>query len=316
MTSTAHSRIVVLNYNGRALLEKCLPSIVAASKHAKNQCLVTILDNCSVDDSRQWVSRNFPDVEWVQTKANKILCSYNDYAVGLTEPYLIFLNNDISVEPDFIDPLLEPLEQDPAVFFSAPQVYQMDTREYEGSLSKLHLRFGLIWGDARFPGYKNKINQPANTMQTGFGAFRREYFLHLGGYDDLYLPGTVEDADLCFRAYRQGWLGRYVPSSVVYHIGQASFKKEFGSKKLRRMNRRNLYLFMWKNIHDPLYLLIHFLSIPIHLFKYLIMGEWEFIGGFFDACRLWREAVKRRASLVKRGDGISDRKIFSMSKAI
>ncbi len=314
MSSLSPCRIVILNYNGRKLLESCLPSIVEAAGKSRRACGVTVLDNCSVDDSRDYVQSRFPSVEWIGAPANKILCSYNDYARTASEEYLIFLNNDIKLEPGFVDPLMDSIEADPNVFFAAPMSRQYDTGEYEGSRSKMELRWGLLRGDARFAGHEKGILEPSLTMQCGFGVFRRSFFLTLGGYDALYLPGTVEDSDLCFRGYRQGWTDRYVPQSIAHHMGQATFKKAFGSSGLRRLNRRNLYLFMWKNVRDPLLLAGHLLCIPLQLARHLARGEWEMLAGFGDACRLLPRALaSRRAARIEK-TRVGDQAIFKLSK--
>lgn len=153
-------------------------------------------------------------------------------------------------------------------------------------------------------------------MQCGFGAFRRSYFLELGGFDDLYLPGTVEDADLCFRAWRRGYVGYYCPESVVHHIGQASFKRAFGASGIRRMNRRNLYLFVWKNIRDPLLLAEHALCLGPRLVKDAVTGRSEFLGGFADAVRLLPLALGRRRASRAEPSVVPDRRIFERSKEI
>ena len=309
-------RIVILNYDGEEILKRCLPSVVEAAKKSKRQVIVSILDNQSRDQGLAWVRKNWPQVEVTSALQNLVYCSYNDYFKKVTEPYVIILNNDIKVDESFIDPLIDILDQDPASFLASSQCKNVETGSYEGSLSKLELKYGLIWGSSIFPGVDEKSKHRHRTMQAGFGAFRREMILKLGGFDTLYLPGTVEDTDLCFRAYRQGWHAIYEPASIVYHYGQVSFKKTFGAKKLRRLNRRNMYLFMWKNIRDPKFIFIHVLSIPMHLLKYGIKGEFEFLLGFWDALKKIPLALKRRTATQNEKSVLSDQEIFHLSRTI
>lgn len=309
-------RIVILEYNGRALLEKCLPTIADAARKSRRRVRVTVLDNGTEAGTEEWIRKYFNDVDYVKAPANRVFCSYNDYVRTLGEKYVILLNNDIWVADGFADALIDALEREPDACFAAPRALHYETGEYEGSLSKMEFRWGLLWGTARFPGAAEKSKAAGRTMQCGFGAFRRDMFLELGGFDDLYLPGTVEDSDFCFRAYRRGWKGVYCPESVVYHIGQASFKKSFGSSGIRRINRRNLYLFVWKNIRDPWLVIQHVVLIPFQLLKYIVTLRFDFLAGFFQAVgRLPRALQKRRMS---RGEVsvVPDRKIFEYSKAI
>jgi len=312
----ADCRIVLLNYNGRDLLKECLPSILEAKARSRNRCLVTVLDNQSVDESEEVVRKDFPDVEFVKSGANRVFCSYNPLIEASAEPFVILLNNDIRVDKGFVDPLLSALKADPRAFFASPKTLNYQSGEYEGGLAKLEMRWGLLWGSSKFKGFEKKIAQPGLTMQCGFGAFRRDLFVQLKGYDDLYLPGTVEDADLCFRAYRQGLKGHYCPDSIVYHMGQVSFKRAFGISGIRRLNRRNLYLFIWKNVRSPYVLLQHFLMLPFQLLKYICFGQVDFILGFKDALALWPKAAARRKQALDEPSLVSDASIFKLSKAL
>ncbi|MBI3251914.1 MAG: glycosyltransferase [Candidatus Omnitrophica bacterium] len=309
-------RVVVLNFNGEALLKRCLPSILEAACRSRYRCVVTVLDNQSSDQSRKVVLENFPAAEFVVCPENKILCSYNDYLRRVDEPFAILLNNDIFVEPGFIDPLLDALAKDPGIFFAASKTFGEDQKTYLGSLSKIGFSRGLVWATSLFAGHEKKIDRSGRTMLCGSGAFRREIFCALGGYDELYLPGTVEDLDLCYRAWRQGWKGIYCPESVIYHIGQVSFKKRFGSSGLRRMNRRNLYLFVWKNIQSRRFLSAHLVFLPLQLAKYFLMGQWDFLAGFFEAILRLPQAIQRR----RRNQGmvfvLTDEEVFGLSAAI
>ena len=145
-------------------------------------------------------------------------------------------------------------------------------------------------------------------MAAGFGAFCRRKFNELGGYDDLYLPGRLEDSDLCFRAWKKGWSLLFEPQSIVYHKGGESFHKTFGVSKTLRINHRNAFLFTWKNIRDPLYLLSHLFLLPFRLTFSLLRGQSEFFLGFWDALPLLGKALSSRYKV--KGSQSSDREIF------
>lgn len=309
-------RIIILNYNGETLLSECLPSIILSAERFSGRCIVTVLDNCSVDGSQTLVAEKFPEVEFVRADSNKILCSYNDYLKQIDEPFVILLNNDIKVEPDFAGELIEFLTDREDAFFAAPKVLSPEDGRYEGGKSKMELKHGLLWGTSRFEGYQAGVENGGFSMQTGFGAFRRERFLELGGYDDLYLPGTVEDADLCFRAWKRGWKGYYCPSSVVWHMGQTSFKKVFGSAGISRMNYRNLYLFVWKNIRSKRLLVHHIIWILPQLLMQLLRCRWQCWWGFWDAVRRLQDALKRRRTEALKPAVMTEQQIFDVSRGI
>ena len=276
-------RIVILNYNGRELLPKCLPSVMAAARRAKTPAAVTVLDNRSPDDDLSFVKKNFPEAQIEIAPRNLCLCSYNEYLLKMDEPVAILLNNDIRVEEDFVDPLMRYFEQDPSAFLAAPRVMTFDGTAVEAGKSEAGVRFGMFWCDARRPGYEKKVMSPSETYSSGFGAFSRGKFLALGGYDLRYLPGIMEDVDLCYRARRAGYRLYYEPASVVYHMGQASFKKKFGRRGIAVMAHRNNFLFMWKNFKGPAFWLQHLAYLPLRLLAALLTGRFAFIEGFFYA---------------------------------
>lgn len=305
--------VLVLNYNGKALLEEYLPSLVDAAKHSRYRCRLGVVDNQSCDGSVDFVKKNFPDADVYVTAENRVLCSYNEIAHQLADDILIFMNNDIRVEKDFIDPLVRPLAEDSAIFLVTPKCLSLKGGAYEGNRTRGRIRFGIYWSSALYPGYEKHIDRLGLTMHAGFGAFDRKKFLELGGYDDLYLPGRLEDADICFRAYKMGWKCLYQPESVVYHQGGASFKKEFGDYKTLVISARNTYLFMWKNLSDTMTLFRFIFWLPWRMSYAVISGHMEYVVGLFQALSLWPKVRQRRARLAARGllKTVPDHEIFS-----
>lgn len=279
------ARIVILNYNGKELLPLCLPSIVLATQNAKTSTKIAILDNQSKDAGLEWVRQNFPQVEIYESPANRILCSYNDYLAKVPDPIVILLNNDIKVDPHFIDPLVKPFLDDPGVFLVAPKVMTFDGKMVEAGPSLSGIKYGLFWCKARWPGYEQMADTFGPTVSSGFGAFSRELFLELKGYDDRFLPGIFEDVDLSYRAKLKGYKLFYQPLSVVYHIGQASFKKTFGGFGIQVLAARNNFLFMWKNFRGFSFWSQHILFLPLRLLFSLLQGRTDLIQGFFQALR-------------------------------
>lgn len=283
-------RIVILNYNGRNLLEKCLPGIVQAAGSARHPTRVAIIDNQSTDDGLDYVRKEFPSVDiWVSPE-NRYLCSYNDYLKLIPEPVAILLNNDIRVDGNFIDPLADIFDRDPQAFLAAPKVLTFDGTAIEAASSRSGVRLGMFWCNARYPGYEYDADQPSETFSSGFGAFCREKFLSLEGYDDRYLPGILEDVDICYRAKQAGYRLCYEPRSIVYHMGQATFKKKFGSHGIAVLAHRNTFLFMWKNFKTAEFRIQHLFFLPGRLFYALLTGQLSFVQGLFQALgKQWKK---------------------------
>lgn len=285
LSATGKVRIVILNYNGETLLPLCLPSIVEAAQESRWPVSVTLLDNLSTDHGLSHAKRAFPAVEAVSAPANRFLCSYNDYLEKVRDPIVILLNNDIRVDKHFVDPLVQKFDQDKETFLVAPRVMNFEGDRVEAGRSIGKLRLGIYWCSARYPGYEKETLAPSETCTSGFGAFSRNLFCRLGGYDPLYLPGIFEDVDLCYRAKQQGYRLYYEPQSVVYHIGQASFKKAFGSEGIACLAHRNNFLFMWKNFSGLKFWITHLFFLPFRLLFAVFTGNRSFVAGLWQALK-------------------------------
>lgn len=302
--------IAVLNYNGRALLGECLPSIIEAAKYSKYETKVTVLDNCSTDGSIDFLQQTFPNVKIYIAKENKVYCSYNDFFQDVDDDIVLILNSDIKVDKNFLNPLIENFN-DPDVFFVSSRMYFFDGVTYQGDKSKALLRFGVICADTRFKGYKDLIMEKAVTFSTGNGAFDRKKFLTLGGFDELYLPGRYEDVDFCFRGWKSGFKAIYEPRSVTYHKGYASFKAAFSDKEIQRTVFRNSLLFMWKNITDKKILFtMHFWLLP-RFILFILTFRFYFLKGFFEALSRLPEISRIKKSITSKFK-LSDQQVLDI----
>lgn len=303
--------VIILNYNGENFLLSCIPSIIEAGKRSVHNVRITVIDNESTDDSVN-ILKGFSSEITLIKKDNRVFCSYNDVVREQSEEIAILLNNDIRVESDFIDPMVEVLKNNEQAFMVAPKCYDFGGVNAEGGRSKGFIKYGWFGAMARYPKWEEDLDKPGYTFQTGFGAVRRDMFVELGGYDDIYLPGRLEDADICFRAWKLGWKCYYEPKSVVYHMGGASFGKKFGKKGISAIDSRNSALFFWKNISSPLYWIKHILFIPVRIAWWLSRGDVPAIRGFFQAFKRLPKVIRRRSSPERALYKANDKEIFDI----
>jgi len=259
--------VYVLNYNGRALLDACLPSIVRSAAESRHACRVVVLDNGSTDDSTAFVAERFPSVT-VESHPNRGLCSFNEALRRSSARVALLLNNDVKSEVGAFDPLIEPLLDDAAagepVAFTAPRCYLFDGATHEGFKTAVQWRLGLVQATSHFAGATDVADVPSETASAGAVlAVDRRAFLELGGFDAVYLPGRIEDLDFCYRAFAGGYRGAYVPQSVFLHRGGATFDSVFGRRGCDRLALRNTLLFQWRNLRHPRYWLHQFIWLPV-----------------------------------------------------
>lgn len=248
--------LLVLNYNGRALLAACLPSVVAAARRSSRPCQVAVVDNGSTDESLDWLRETYPQVR-IESCPNRGLCSYNKVVGRSSADVAVLLNNDVRLAEDALDPLVAPLVDDnpafePNCFLTAPRCYRADGCTHEGEKTAVRWRWGLIQGTAYFSGHEQVADRADWTAAAGCAfAVRRDRFLALGGFDPLYLPGRLEDLDLGYRGFAAGWHARYVPEAVGCHEGAGSFGPAFGAAGCDALAWRNTLLFQWKHLRHP-----------------------------------------------------------------
>ena len=232
--------LAILNYNGKQHLEQLLPTACAAAEEYPGTCAVVLLDNKSIDDDVAWAGNKFPSVETVVAPRNNFLFSYNWLVPKRPEDVLVFLNNDLKVDHEFLAPLVRHFES-PDVFSVSARSYDWNGGEVISGPAHLDFKNGFYsWN------FDTQCQKTRHTLFTsgGFMAVDRNKFLELGGFNQLFAPAYCEDVDLCFRAWRRGWRCIYEPDSIVRHRQQASWANR-SANSLDSLHLRSLLLMQW-----------------------------------------------------------------------
>jgi len=246
--------IVIPNWNGRDLLETHIPSVWAALQGYEGQGELVVVDDGSSDDSVAFMKEHFPEVQLVVHPENRGFgpaCLSG--AQTARNPILILLNSDVSVEEDFIAPLVRPFQHD-TVFSTSPLIFEKTGQPRDVTISIPYLKRGKI----RYRKFPTELlvekgadaPHPWYTLFPSGGAFavRRKNFLDLGGFDPLYHPFYYEDTDLGFRAWRRGWTCQVVPESHVTHHDRGTIARSFKRARVLTARRRNRLLYLCKNL--------------------------------------------------------------------
>ncbi len=304
------THILVLNYNGRGLLAECLPSIALAARRSPVPCRVSVVDNGSVDGSDELVASRWPDIGYLR-EPNRGLASFNRVLERLDEPVVLLLNNDVKLAPEAVGPLLGVFDAHDDALFSAPLCWTFDGQTYEGMRTRVRMRFGLVQGMCRVPGFEKVVDRSDLTAAAGpVLAVDRRKFLGLGGYDSIFFPGRIEDLDLGFRGWMAGYRGYYVPQSIAFHQGLGTFEPLLGKRRCDELASRNSLIFMWKNTSGPR-LLAHFLWLPIRLAYAVSRGRLSFATGLVGALGQMPRVIERRRSLaVGQGSWVETQEAF------
>ena len=141
--------------------------------------------------------------------------------------------------------------------------------------------------------------------------FERRKLLELGGFEPLMSPFYWEDVELSYRAWKRGWCILYEPESIVYHDASTTIKKSFKKIKITRIDIRNRFLFLWKNLHDPFLLVAHVGGTILLVLQALVMFRIAFFLGLLDAFKKLPSLLPKRWE-ERRHRKRKDREILEM----
>jgi GT2 family glycosyltransferase len=253
-----HTAVVILNWNGQKLLEQFLPSVM---QHTPlDEADIIVADNGSTDHSVAFLQQHYPAVR-VQVLAENygFAEGYNRALADLNYRYVVLLNSDVEVTPDWLRTAIDYLEAHPAVSALQPKILSYRNRsqfEYAGACG------GFIDKNG-YPFCRGRI---LNVLETDAGQYddtipvfwatgaclfiRLEDYKNVGGLDARFFAHQ-EEIDLCWRLNARGKNIVCLPQSVVYHVGGATLKVENPQKTY--LNFRNNLLMLYKNLPQNRY---------------------------------------------------------------
>ncbi len=245
--------VVILNWNGKHLLEQFLPKVIACSPNAE----IVVADNASTDHSVSFVRTTFPSVTIIENPSNNGYAGgYNEALSQVVADYYVLLNSDIEVTPHWIEPVINQFEGDNLIAAIQPKIRAFKHRdqfEYAGAaggyLDRLGFPFcrGRIFEECEID---NGQYDDAREVFWASGAcmfVRASVFHECEGFDELFFA-HMEEIDLCWRMKNRGYKIMVEPSSVVFHIGGGTLSKSNWRKTY--LNFRNNLELIYKNIED------------------------------------------------------------------
>lgn len=289
--------IVIPNWNGKRLLEKNLPTVVkACQKWAKTGWEIIVVDDASTDESVAFLKENYPQLKVVVHQKNqRFAAACNSGFKAAKGKIVILLNNDVSPEPGFLNPLIKHFEN--------PRVFAVGCKEKDLKSGK------IIWSGRGVMQFKRGLvihwrakdqNQKTTSwVSAGSGAYNREKWQKIGGMDTLFRPAYEEDRDISYRAVKHGWKILFEPKSVVNHHHETTNIEAFGPQKIKIISFKNQFLFVWNNITDLRYMLSHFSWLPYHLIFTNFRTQGLLFVGFLMALKQLPEVLKSRREVKK-----------------
>ena len=271
--------VVLLNWNGRKLLEQFLPTLVQYSPEAT----IYVADNASTDDSVAFVKASFPNVQIIQNSSNLGFAGgYNQALQNSDTEILALVNTDVEVTKNWLVPIIETFKSEPKTAIVQPKIKDYKNPEffeYAGAAGGFIDQFGYPYCRGRiFDTLEKDVAQYDDDCSIFWASgacffIRNSVYSELGGFDSDFFAHQ-EEIDLCWRAKNKGYDIKYTAKSIVYHIGGATLNH--ANPKKTFLNFRNSLLMLTKNLpkNQLLYVLfIRLLLDGIAGIRFLFQGE-------------------------------------------
>ena len=307
-----NASIIIVDYNAGEKLVACLSSI-ERSKGVNTEIIV--VDNASTDSLAETIEADFPEVRLIKSETNLGFgggCNLG--ARQASNDYLIFLNPDTTVEPGWLEALLEPLRRDYGVGLVTSKILMaQDPERINACGNTVHITGIAMCRGLGMP--RTDFNKAEEVPAVSGAAFaiRRTLFELLGGFDEeMFL--YMEDTDLSWRARLAGWRCLYSPESVVRH----HYELKMTALKVY-YQERNRYLMLVKNLRWPtlVVLLPGQLLAELMTWGFVLLKDRANIGNKILAYRWfaenWRDVmIKRRATQALRK--VPDRELLKSAE--
>jgi GT2 family glycosyltransferase len=312
--------VVILNWNGRHFLEKFLGKVFdSISTSGIHGAKLVVADNASTDDSVEWIKANYPAVELILLDRNYGFADgYNKSLKHIDAEYYVLLNSDIEVTENWLPPLVNYMDTNPAVAACAPKLRAFDNPEffeYAGAAGGFIDKYGYIFCRGRILDSIERDNGQYDNVMHVFWAtgaalmIRSELFHKAGGLDGSFFA-HMEEIDLCWRLQLMGYKVSIFPEVVVYHVGGGALPNN--SPKKLYLNYRNNLMMLAKNLSKNRWLIIfirllmdgasaavYLASGRLSYFNAVLMAHWSFFRRI-SLCRKKRKVFKHH--IVKKAD--------------
>ncbi len=258
--------VVIPSRNGRELLAAQFPTLVEQSAGVPVEIIV--VDNGSSDGTVEWLGRNYPAVRVVISDDPLSFSRAVNRGISAARySHVCLLNNDMLLDEGFFAALWNAFRKVPDLFCATAQIrFPEGVRREETGKAVMAQRDPddfPVRCDEPLPG------EDLTWVLYGSGGcslYDAAMLRALGNLDEAYEPAYVEDMDIGWRAWRQGWPSVYVAGAAVEHRHRATTSRYYTQAELDRVLEVNYLRFLVRAVGSP------------RLFR-----------------RLWREAVERHA---------------------
>lgn len=311
--------IIIVNWNGKEHLQKCLPLLFAQSY---KKIEVILVDNASTDDSIGYVKQKFPQVKIIINKKNLGFAGGNNAGYRFIRgEYVLFLNNDTKVTSSFLSHLVVAIESEKSIGGVGGKMLLMDNPKFIDSVGSFFTTTGFLYHYGAYKRDGEKYNSQIE-LYSARGAcmmFKRSVLEEIkvegGIFDDSYFA-YFEETDLCHRVWLAGYKIIFVPKSIIYHKLGATSEK-LANSFVHYHSYKNRICSYVKNLGISNLVKV----LPLHIFLclavsilYFVRGNmkvtWAIVRAIAWNCIFLRETIKKRAYIQDHIRKLDDRQFL------
>ncbi len=289
--------IIVLNWNGKTFLEACFNSI---RDQTSTDYEAILADNNSSDGSAEFVRENYPDVDVLALEENLGYTGANNAAARRARGgFLVFLNNDAKLAPDFVEQLSRFIGKNPAARIIAAREYSYDGKNFVSQ------RDGFD-----FLGYGCSFQEGKTCTAPGCAfIIEKHLFDKLEGFDEKMFI-FHEELDLCWRAFLLGERVQPADGCRFYHLTGGGVptwtirRRYLGERNNIRSILKN-YSYPTQALIIPIYLLINCLEVGY----LLLTGQFKTVREAY--WRAWTDNLKDRRDIAREHAKVQRQRVIS-----
>jgi len=273
----AELSVILVSYNDRLRLERCLSSLEEEARNLGAK--VIVVDNNSTDGSEELVRASFPWVELITSSENLGYARANNRGIRESRgKFILFLNPDTVLPRGALTELLTGLEARPEAGAIGPALVHEDQSFQISFGRKVSFLSELIQKSVRNPYYKARLKAAARAWEVGWlsGAcllLRRPALEAAGLFDENFFL-FFEDIDLCLRMRQQGFRLIFDPRIKVLHVGGASTSRQKLASRLE-YRRSQVYFYRKHNSRLSLFLLKLYYRLTFILWRLFVLKKGE-----------------------------------------
>jgi len=291
--------IIILNHNGKGVLESCLDSVFALSYSPFE---VIVVDNGSIDGSAEIARRRY-NFRLVRKKSNVGFCAGNNAGIQAAHgKFLVLLNNDTIVHPNWLSELVTEATRSGSDFCQSKILMFNDHRTINSTGLKIHFAgFGLLRGGGEMDVGQYDELKDVSGVHGACIFVSRKAIEEIGLLDNNFFI-FCEDTDWSWRALLMGLKLVYVPTALVYHRWGQTFDLR-ATKKFHLAERNRIIMILTNYSYRSLILLLPvFILTEIITIGYCLLHKilHTKILAYVDLLRMRRYIIGRRKLIQSR----------------